>query len=193
MKPSIVYLHGLNCSPTIFSHLHSQLPEHNPIFIEYDSFQAIEDSYEFVLSKIEQKKVSVIGHSLGGLIGLLLASRSNNITVERLATISSPFGGSKAAIGARILFPRFKVFKDIDTTSEIINEVSNAKISHHLSIISTGGSLPIMFDDNDSVVSVSSQKAAQTQLKIEVESNHFEAVQCETTIKEIEKYLFRPI
>jgi pimeloyl-ACP methyl ester carboxylesterase len=189
----IVYLHGLNCSPTIFSHLHHQLPEHEPLFIEYDSFQSVEDSYKSVLSQIKQKKVSVIGHSLGGVIGMLLASRDNGITVEKLATISSPFGGSKAAMGARILFPRFKVFKDIDPKSEIINEVSKAKISHHLSIISTGGSLPIMFDDNDSVVSVTSQRASQTKMKIEVESNHFEAVQNVETLRNIEKFLFRSV
>jgi pimeloyl-ACP methyl ester carboxylesterase len=189
----IVYLHGLNCSPTIFSHLHHQLPEHEPLFIEYDSFQSVEDSYKSVLSQIKHKKVSVIGHSLGGVIGMLLASRDNGITVEKLATISSPFGGSKAAMGARILFPRFKVFKDIDPKSEIINEVSKAKISHHLSIISTGGSLPIMFDDNDSVVSVTSQRASQTKMKIEVESNHFEAVQNVETLRNIEKFLFRSV
>jgi pimeloyl-ACP methyl ester carboxylesterase len=190
---TIVWLHGLNCSPTIFSHLHHQLPEHEPLFIEYDSFQSVEDSYKSVLSQIKQKKVSVIGHSLGGVIGMLLASRDNGITVEKLATISSPFGGSKAAMGARILFPRFKVFKDIDPKSEIINEVSKAKISHHLSIISTGGSLPIMFDDNDSVVSVTSQRASQTKMKIEVESNHFEAVQNVETLRNIEKFLFRSV
>jgi pimeloyl-ACP methyl ester carboxylesterase len=189
----IVYLHGLNCSPTIFSHLHHQLPEHEPIFIEYDSFQSVEDSYQSVLSQIKQKKISVIGHSLGGVIGMLIASRDNGITVEKLATISSPFGGSKAALGARILFPRFKVFKDIDPKSEIINEVSKAKISHHLSIISTGGSLPIMFDDNDSVVSVTSQRASQTKMKVEVESNHFEAVQNTETISEIDNFLFRTV
>jgi pimeloyl-ACP methyl ester carboxylesterase len=189
----IVYLHGLNCSPTIFSHLHHQLPEHEPLFIEYDSFQSVEDSYKSVLSQIKHKKVSVIGHSLGGVIGMLIASRDNGITVEKLATISSPFGGSKAAMGARILFPRFKVFKDIDPKSEIINEVSKAKISHHLSIISTGGSLPIMFDDNDSVVSVTSQRASQTKMKIEVESNHFEAVQNVETLRNIEKFLFRSV
>lgn len=189
----IVYLHGLNCSPTIFSHLHHQLPEHEPIFIEYDSFQSIEDSYQYILSQITHKKVSVIGHSLGGVIGLLLASRDNGITVDRLATISSPFGGSKAAVGARLLFPRFKVFKDIDPRSEIINEVSKAKIPHHLSIISVGGSLPIMFDDNDSVVSVKSQKASLTPLKVEVNSNHFEAVQNNATLEEIKKYLFRSL
>ena len=193
MKPTIVYLHGLNCSPTIFSHLHHQLPEHEAIFVEYDSFQSIETSYEYILSQVNKKKVSVIGHSLGGVLGLLLASRNNGITVDRLATISSPFGGSKAAIGARLLFPRFKVFKDIDPKSEIINEVSKAKVPYHLSIISTGGSLPIMFDDNDSVVSVTSQKAAQTPLKVEVASNHFEAVQNIATLNEIQKFIFRSV
>lgn len=191
MKPKIVYLHGLNCSPIIFSHIISELPEHEAIPIKYDTFQSIEDSYEYILGEIKKKKVSIVAHSLGGILGALLASRENGLTVDKLITISSPFGGSTSALAARLLFPRLKVFKDLDPKSEITNEVSTAKIPDHLSIVSVSGSLPIMFDDNDSVVTLESQRAAQTPLKVDIEANHFEVVQHPQTISSIENFLFR--
>jgi hypothetical protein len=43
------------------------------------------------------------------------------------------------------------------------------------------------------VVSVTSQRASQTKMKIEVESNHFEAVQNVETLRNIEKFLFRSV
>ena len=191
MKQPIIFIHGLNSSPTIFAHLHSELPSHEAIFIEYDSFQSVEESYQYILTEIKKKKAVVVGHSLGGVLGALLASRDNGLNVEKLVTISAPFGGSLSALAARLLFPRLKVFRDLDPKSEITNEVSSAKIPNHLSIISVSGSLPIMLDDNDSVVTIASQKAAQTALTLDVESNHFEVVQSAQTISAIQNFLFR--
>lgn len=190
MKPTIVFLHGLNCSSKIFSFLQTQLPEHTPIFIDYKSSNRIDDSYKYVLNKLPKKQpFSIVGHSLGGVLAYLIAVRTKK--PDNIISISSPFGGSKAAGLMRWLYPKFEIFKDLAPYSSMIREIEEyAPSCPFLSIVSTGGDLPFINGKNDGVVSYESQISVLPNKRIEVTSNHFEAVQDMDTVKAVRDFIF---
>ena len=114
MKPTIVYIHGLNCTSRVFNYLHDNLPDHNAIMIDYDSAGRVEDSYNYIISKIPKATpVILVSHSLGGILSHLIATRDNKILVKKMATMSTPFGGSNLAAFIKWIYPNYKVLKDI--------------------------------------------------------------------------------
>lgn len=189
----VVYIHGLNSSSKIFNHIHSQLPEHEAVFIDYDTFTSIEQSYEFVLSRLDlDEPVNLIGHSLGGLIAYLLHSRDNGLIVESITTLSSPFSGSEHARLLRWMYPNVKVLGDLSPKSDLVKELLTppSKRMKMLSLISINGSIPLISEPNDGIVSVRSQKSTPAKRQVEIKANHFEIVQDTKTIKEITKFIF---
>lgn len=191
MKPTIVYLHGLNCSSKIFSFLHTQLPDHTPLFIDYQSQQPLEDSYHHVVNSLPNKPFYLIGHSLGGVLGYMVATRTR-MPLKKLVSISSPFGGSSTAGLLRWFYPQFKILKDIASSSKIMREVATAPApkAPFLSLVSVAGNMPFMADKNDGVVTIESQTAIPATLRIELDSNHFEAVQDMNGVAAIKEFLF---
>jgi pimeloyl-ACP methyl ester carboxylesterase len=189
----IVYLHGLNSSSKIFNHIHSQLPEHEALFIDYDTFKSIEESYSFITSRLdENEEFSIIGHSLGGLIAYLIHSRDNGFSVDKLVTLSSPFAGSDHARLLKWMYPGYKVLNDLSPKSSIIKEICSppTKKFKMLSLISVNGSIPLISEQNDGIVTVKSQQASPAKKKIDIKANHFEIVQDVKTIREITKFMF---
>ncbi len=189
----VVYIHGLNSSCKIFNHLMSCMPDHEKILINYQSSAPIEESYNTIIKKIPKNQdVSIIGHSLGGILATLISSRNESIDISEIVTISTPFGGSDHARLLKWLYPSFKVFADITPRSPIIKEIQLANnFPKMISLISVGGSLNVMSGKNDGVVSVESQKVSPAAKKIDIDSNHFEILQDEKTIKEVKKFVFK--
>lgn len=192
MRDKICYIHGLNSSRRSFAYVASQLTEDGPngdVLIDYNSRQPLEDSVRQVLRFVpKDEPVILVGHSLGGVIAALIAQRAKaNIT--KLVTISAPLGGSKFAAFARWVASGIPLLGDITTTSPAIVELKTGKIViPTLSIISTGGSLPTSSEPNDSVVSVSSQRALASAKKVEINANHFEILLHERTIEQLRKF-----
>lgn len=189
----VVYLHGLNSSSKIFNHIYSQLPEHEAVFIDYETFNSMEESYKFIISKLDDNhEFTLIGHSLGGLIAYLIHSRDNGFIVNSLITLSSPFAGSEHARLLRWMYPGYKVLADLSPKSSIIKEINTpvTKRTKMLSLISVNGSIPLISDQNDGIVTVASQRATPAKKKVEIKANHFEIVQDVKTIKEIKKFIF---
>lgn len=190
---TVVMIHGLNCTPKIFTYLETQLPKHQTILIDYLSSQPLEDSYEEILYLLPKNKpLSIIGHSLGGILGHLLATRNNEIILETLISISTPFGGSETAGHLKWFFPGFKILKDLSPRSPIIQEVSTNPIrnSRFVSVISTSGHLPIISHINDGVVSIRSQEATTSDEIVYIDSNHFEIMQDSHTINVVKEVVF---
>jgi len=192
--PHIVYLHGLNCTRRIFTHIHCQLPEHHATFIDYPSIQAIECSYEFVLENLpKDEPISIVGHSLGGILGYLIASRNPEIIIENLISISTPFGGSQTAAHFKWIYPSYVVFKDICPSSNIIREVTSKSLEiNFASIISTSGHVPFISEVNDGVISIKSQEATLAGEVLNVDSSHFEIMQDPLTVAAIKRLVFKP-
>ena len=189
----IVYIHGLASTAKIFSHLNTQLPNHKATFIEYSSVGSIEESYKEVLSKMPDGPVTIIGHSLGGVLAYLLAIRDDHYhDIQRLVTISSPFGGSDAATKLRWFYPRFKIFRDLSFGSPIVKEITTTPNHQYqmLSLVSTAGGLPFIMGANDGVVTVESQCAIPATKRVHIHSNHCEILQDEVTINEVKNFVF---
>lgn len=190
MRSKICYLHGLNSSRRSFNFLSQELEHNGDVLIDYDSRQPLENSIIQAAKFIPKTEpVILIGHSLGGLIAMLIGLRGL-ANVEKVVTISSPLAGSRAAIYARWVVSGIPLISDITPSSPCIRELAGAKpIFPVLSIISTGGSLPTSTEPNDSVVSVSSQKAISAAKKVEVKANHFEILLHEKTVDAIRKFI----
>lgn len=188
MQPKIVYIHGLNSSHRSFKFISTLMGRDDDVFVDYDSRQPLEASVQQVLKQIPKKQpVVLVGHSLGGVIALVIAARKL-VNVERVITISSPLGGSRFATWARWVASGIPLLGDITPHSRHILEIKTAMIDVPVfSIISTGGSLPTSTEPNDSVVSVSSQTAFKGAKKFEVKANHFEVLMHERTVEILKK------
>ncbi len=185
----IVFLHGLNSSATSFRHLEQQLPAHEVHLVNYASHQPLAASIRQVLEGLPDGPITIVGHSLGGLIGVLIAADRPD-RVQRLVTISSPFGGSRAAIALRWFPGSLPVLHDIVPTAAAIVRISQLRLPvPTLSIVSTGGHLPSSPEPNDSVVSVSSQRALGFGRQVEVRSSHFEVLLADQTASLIRDFL----
>lgn len=192
MNPTIYYIHGFNSSHRSFAYLESLIDSEPVKKIDYDSRKSLEDIVAQVLTQLPKgKPITLVGHSLGGVVSLLLAGRKS-VQVERVITISSPLGGSKAAVFAQWVVSGFPLLSDITPSSSAMRELAALKDAPPvLSLISIGGSLPTSNEPNDSVVSVASQKAFAPAKKIEINANHFEILMHEKTISTIQSFIER--
>jgi len=193
------YIHGANCSQLSFNRIVDKLPQHNSQFINYDSKWSLEEILHFVWKKLpEDKEIQLIGHSLGGVISLLIShsaqfpESNKNIIINKIVTISSPLGGSLHANILHWFYPEFKILKGISTKSKFIEQLLNMGISvPTLSIVSTGGHLPTLFKEpNDGIVSIESQTAIKGPKYIKINANHFEVLQNDDTINHIKNFIF---
>lgn len=187
---TICLIHGLNSSHRTFAYLDEKLNQKS-ILVDYDSRQRLERSIREVLEFIPTNEpVTLIGHSLGGLISALIAAR-RLADVRKLVTISTPLGGSRAAVYARWVATGIPLLNDITPNAPAIREVANARLKiPMLSVISTGGSLPTSTEPNDSVVSVSSQRALVGAKQLDIRANHFEVMLHEQMASGIRQFLY---
>ena len=187
----VAYIHGLNSSHTSFSYIVQKLPEHRIHLIDYASHQSLKESLAQVLKQLPKNDtVSLVGHSLGGVIATLIAA-DHPEKIDRLVTISSPLRGSRAAETLRWIPGSLPVLKDITPRGLIMTRVGALKLKvPTVSIISTGGHLPTSPEPNDSVVAISSQKALQFGRKVEINVSHFEVLLHDKTVKVISEFLF---
>lgn len=187
----IAYIHGLNSSPLSFSYIAENLPEHKSYLIRYKSHQRLGDSIAEVLAQLPpDQKLTLVGHSLGGVIAALIAG-DNPGRIEKLVGISSPFRGSRAACTLRWLPGSMLVFDDIVPRGHHIVKCRDLTLEvPTLSIITTGGHLQTSPEPNDGVVAVESQKGLRFGKKIEINANHFEVLLSDRTVGILEDFIF---
>lgn len=189
----IVYLHGLNQTSHSFNYLRTQLPAHTATCINYSSHQALRDSMQEIRKQLPKGEFSLVGHSLGGVLAVLMAAEhaEHADQMQRLVTISSPFAGSKVAAGLRWLPGHPKVIEDLTPSSPKIELIRQLRLTTPtMCLVSTAGALPLSSEPNDGIVTVSSQKALPFGKKAEVKANHFEVLLHERTIKLMRDFLF---
>lgn len=186
---SVWYLHGANATSRSFAWLKRELPSHDAINIDYSS----EIPMSVVLDEIEgrlreDEDASIIGHSLGGVLAVALAQRCPQ--VQRVVTISAPFGGSHIASVMRWLSPN-SFMNDIYPQSRLLTGIRTKALTVPVfSIVTTGGRSPLIPEPNDGVVAVSSQRALNGPQYVVRDVNHFECLLDPETANLISEFLW---
>jgi pimeloyl-ACP methyl ester carboxylesterase len=172
---TIFYVHGSGGSENSFTWLRQQLTPHTAKFFSYQVTETTESCVGRLLDAIaaESEPVTLIGHSLGGIIALACAGRSTNI--RQLITLCAPFAGLKHA-NLAALFSNAPMFRDLQEYGRLLIGLRTVHITAaHLAIVATHG-LPHLNEPNDGVVTVSSQTALSHQIYHSYEVNHFEVL-----------------
>jgi len=189
---NVVYIHGANSSARSFKYIQKCLPDHKFLNIEYSVDVPLKVNISKIQKRIQKefatKKVSIVGHSLGGIIAIGLHNKLKSL--DRTVTISAPFGGSKIVEYFRWICPRYQMFEDVKPTSSVIMEIKRTIIKKPvLSLVTTGGGNPLLGESNDGTVTVRSQKAIRGLTYINYDLNHFEVLLSDRVINKIEDFL----
>jgi pimeloyl-ACP methyl ester carboxylesterase len=193
MLKHLVVIHGLNSTSNSFNFILNQLQHtaDSVTCVNYKSHQPLVDTLAEVEAQFPKTgELILVGHSLGGVISILLAHKLPD-RIKRVLTISSPIGGSKAAFYMQWLPGSPPVLRDITPNGPLIKLAQQKPAAQVYSIVTFGGSLPTTTEPNDSVVTVRSQRAtpAPRSNQVQVRANHFEVLMMPRTVKHIHKFL----
>jgi pimeloyl-ACP methyl ester carboxylesterase len=188
----IVYIHGAKSTPKAFNFIKANLPKHEQVDVSYENNIPLIKIIEEIYNLLPDGPISIIAHSLGGVIAVALSQMNqvrNEKIIDKIFTMSSPFGGSRHADILRWLYPRHFLFADISTISPIVKAIkSNGAVIPTKCIITHGGPSPFIKEANDGVVSVESQLALRDAEIMPQNSNHFEVLLNADTIYEIKDF-----
>lgn len=192
---NILYIHGAYSSKISFNFMNEAFPTHDKLLINYD---CLINSFDKCVSRINDEaniyfsgnKFHIIGHSYGGIIGAHIAYENSN--VEKLITLSSPFGGFTKAFFLSLCFPHISFFDEIKPNSKILYRIRSRRLKKpFLKVITTGGSVPWIIGPNDGVVPMNSQTCIYSSDTMIFEKlNHFEVLLDETVIANLKNFIF---
>lgn len=191
MRPIIWYIHGASSTPRAFNWLRTELPNHTRVDIAY-SDNEIGD----IIARLEEQldttagKISIVGHSLGGVIGVALSQKSKK--VSKVFTISAPFGGSEVATYLRwvSLDP---LLSHVHPRSPLVRSVLTTPLQAPvMSVVTTSSRFPlsIISPKNDGVVTYASQMSLSGPIYRELHLNHFEVLLAKETADYMNEFLF---
>lgn len=186
----IVYIHGASATQESFNYIREHLGGIDTC-LEYDSNNGFENNLALMQDRLKSyKKIFFICHSLGGIYALHLAELFHN-KVQGAITLSTPYGGSKAADYAKYFVPFSRLMRDIGPKSYPMSHIQTIDVSWPwLNVVSTRGSSPFIVEPNDGVVTISSQRALADKMDlIDLDVNHYEIVMSPRTIQIIEDRL----
>jgi pimeloyl-ACP methyl ester carboxylesterase len=192
--PILVFLHGAWASPACFNFIRNCLPKHRAILPEYDFGPALYDTAKEVAydinSQLKTDEYILIGHSLGGVLSYRLAL--DDIRCKKLVAISAPFNGSVHAATAHNMINPWPPKTDLIPNSEFLSKLKTQEAKFKsLSLISTGGKMPMFNEPNDNVLTLSTQINSPIANQIQISTTHSEILQHEETVSQIQRFIFR--
>jgi pimeloyl-ACP methyl ester carboxylesterase len=192
---NILYIHGAYGSSTIFSRMVDDLPDHHAVLADYDCLTGSVDDIVSNLKCItsdsfDGEPYSVIAHSLGGIVALgLLASGE---PVERIFTMSTPFGGNRSAGVLFIAFWHTPVLADVSLFGNTVRGLLKSEINIPVrSVVSTGGYSRQVSEANDGVITVASQTTLEGPDYHRVACTHFGVLLADPVIDLASDFLFQ--
>lgn len=202
-SPNIVFIHGSGQSAHSFNYIDVFLPNHNALYLEY---QTQEDPHTIVKrfafeiqTKFQGEPYSVVAHSYGCLLAVLLANTKQPI--QNLIALSSPWGGSQSAKWLSMVFRQSKLFLNVKPGSFLIQEIAESKLDFPIkNIISKGpiagggNELAGMGQANDGLLTVATQRKVPTGFSnlenVEVHLSHSEVLLSYDIINIIKETVF---
>jgi predicted alpha/beta hydrolase family esterase len=187
----IVYIHGANATSTSFNYIKTQVLQQSTV-LNYSSTNGFVTNLEEMLSVVKKVRgpIFFVAHSLGGVYALHLSQHMPD-KVAGAVTLSTPYSGSNEADIARMFLPNSQLLKDISPSNTIISSMSSMTVPANWSnIVTTRGSSPFINTANDGVVTSTSMKHLNGQMKlIEVDLDHYEVLQSSEVISIISSQL----
>lgn len=188
--PTIWYIHGAYSTSRTFNWIKRELPDHDAVNIDYSTYIPVARILDQLVERAEasDETFDVIGHSLGGILAVALSQRTDR--VRRVVTLSTPFGGSRLAAFMQFLAPG-SLMEDIQPYSNLLTTVRSTPLTIPVtSVVTTGGTSPMMFERNDGVVTISSQMALDGPTYVEHDLSHFEVLLDNDVAKKITETLW---
>ena len=187
-----MYIHGAHSSALSFKYVNIALPEHKALYLNYSvDTPFIDNEKEFwnlIHNEFKGEPCDIIAHSMGGLYAARIAKKCD--CVQRVVTISTPYGGSKFVDYLRLLAPQYQLFKDVRCSSPVIKSFTGyTSEKPFLQIVTTGGGNPLMGEQNDGTVTIRSQKSIGVDM-VELDLNHFEVLLSDVAINVIKNHLY---
>jgi pimeloyl-ACP methyl ester carboxylesterase len=186
----IVYIHGASATHESFNYIREHIGGIDTC-LEYQSDNGFENNLHMMADRLKAyKKIFFICHSLGGIYALHLAERFAD-RVQGAITLSTPYGGSRAADYAKYFLPFSRLMRDIGPKSYPMNHIKSIDINWPwLNVVSTKGASPFIPDPNDGVVTIESMRHLQDKMDlIDLEVNHYEVVISPRTVDIIKQRL----
>lgn len=182
----ILAIHGAFSTPTIFNYARTKIKNYDWHMFDYsEDINNFEKICERAIDIISEP-VHIIGHSMGGMIALYLAGHYH---VKSITTIASPLDGLDVSMTQQYM-SRSSFIRELSKNGRFINNLHRAgypmPVQH---IITTRGFNPYMFDENDGVVSLTSQRGWSVGDVHEIAANHAEIMQHNDCIKLIKTFI----
>jgi pimeloyl-ACP methyl ester carboxylesterase len=176
---NIVYIHGAIASGDTFNYIRSQVTGHDETILEYSSSQSFYRNRDDMLERLKGlSDIVFVAHSLGGVYAMHLANEIPD-RVLGAVTLSTPYGGSGAALFLRMLpaLSQVQLLKDIQPFSGPITDLLNFRVVHPwTNVVTVGGASLFMPGPNDGVVTKASMSHRKDIELVELDANHYEVV-----------------
>jgi pimeloyl-ACP methyl ester carboxylesterase len=179
----LVYIHGASATSDSFNYIREHVGG-SDMTVEYDSAKGFVHNLAAMKEMLADiKNIFFVAHSLGGIYALHLAHHFTD-NVAGAVTISTPYGGSKAADYAKFFLPFSRLMRDIGPLSEPMVLADKISVTHPwTNIVTTSGGSPFMVEPNDGVVTLASmRKHARDMELVDLDHNHYEVVMSMRTI-----------
>jgi pimeloyl-ACP methyl ester carboxylesterase len=194
MNQNIFYIHGANSTSRTWKYITPSLPQHNAYHFEYDTKNGVSAAVDAVVKFMEGQDLewSIVCHSLGGIIAVLAAEQTTKI--KKIASLSTPYGGSKAATVAKFMQPTNLLFKDICPNGKWVSKLTSPLYTLPVpvrAIATYKNSHSVFQEKSDGVVSLVSQQALPGAEVIVMELNHFEVLMSDDVVGYIREFLWQ--
>lgn len=182
----IMCIHGAWSSPVSFNHLSSKI-KGEWVPCSYSPSESLATIISRFNSECAEPCV-VVGHSLGGVIALNL---HDNQHVAGIVTMASPLAGLQVNYLTRFL-SRSDLIGDVASDSHIMRRTKTRVYEKPvLHLISTRGFNPFVYEENDGVVPLKSQRDWSCGEVVDVAANHYEILQHPDSIAQVAGFVSR--